>query len=129
MSGENLEAVRAVFDAIGQRDLGALRGLTDPEVEWRSFFALGGGEYHGHDGLRQYLLDLDEAFEFLRPRVDDLLGIGETVVGVGGISYQGKGSGIEDDTPAGWVFSFRNGRLLRFRAFRDPEKALQVVGI
>jgi ketosteroid isomerase-like protein len=27
------------------------------------------------------------------------------------------------------VFRFRDGKLLRFRAFRDPEQALEAVGL
>lgn len=129
MSPENVEIVHAVFAAIDKRDLGALLDATDPDIEWRSFFALGGGEYHGHDELRQYVLDLTETFEVLRPEIEDLLCIGETVIGVGRIHYQGKGSGIEAESPAGWVFKFRAGRLVLFRAFGEPEKALQAVGL
>ena len=39
MSRENVEVVRQVFDAIGDRDHRRLVELTGPEVEWRSFFA------------------------------------------------------------------------------------------
>jgi ketosteroid isomerase-like protein len=100
-------------------------------VEWQSFFALGqgGGVYRGHDGMPQYVRDLAEAFDWLRPEGADFLGVGDVVVGVGRIHYRGRGSGVEGDAPAGWVFRFRGGRLLRFRAFTDPEEALEAVGL
>jgi ketosteroid isomerase-like protein len=131
MSRQNVEAVRQVLAAISQRDLSRLLELTDPEIEWRSFFAAvtETGEYHGHDGMREYVRDLNEAFEWLRPEIGDLLDAGDLVVGIGRIYFRGKGSGIETDSPAGWVFRFRDGRLLRFRAFRDPEQALEAVGL
>jgi ketosteroid isomerase-like protein len=131
MSRQNVEAVREVLAAISQRDLSRLLELTDPEIEWRSFFAAVSepGEYHGHDGMREYVRDLNEAFEWLRPEIGDLLDAGDLVVGIGRIYFRGKGSGIETDSPAGWVFRFRDGRLLRFRAFRDPEQALEAVGL
>ena len=47
-----VEAVRNVLDAVARRDLARLLELTDPEIEWQSFFALHGREYHGHDGIR-----------------------------------------------------------------------------
>jgi ketosteroid isomerase-like protein len=128
MSRQNVEAAREVLSAVERRDRSRLIELTDPEIEWRSFFA-DLSEYHGHDGLIQYLRDLDEAFEWLRPEVGDMLDVGDLVVGVGRIHYRGKESGAEADTPAGWLFRFSGGRLRGFRAFNDPEQALEAVGL
>jgi len=130
MSQENVEIVRQVFDAIAQRDLQRLVALTDPAVEWRSFFAVGeGGVYRGHTRMRQYLDDLREAFEYLRPELDDLLDAGDIIIGVGRICYRGKESGVETESPAGWMFKFRRGKVVRFRAFREPDQALEAVGL
>ena len=129
MSLENVELADQVFDAVGRRDLSRVIELTDPEVEWQSFFALGiGGVYCGHDGMRQYVSDLNDAWEILQPEVDDRLEVGEVVVLVGRIHYRGKGSGVETDAPTGWALKFREGRLVRFRAFREPEQALENLG-
>jgi ketosteroid isomerase-like protein len=130
MSRENVEATRQVFQAVAQRDLAALFDLTDPQVEWQSFFALGeGGAYRGHDALRQYMRDLDEAFEWMRPEIESLLVVGSLVVAVGRIYYRGRGSGVEANTPVGWVVRFHGGRLLRFHPFSDPEQTLEAVGL
>jgi ketosteroid isomerase-like protein len=128
--GDHRSRARQAFAAVAQRDIDTLLELTDPEVEWRSFFAMlgEGGEYHGHDGMRQYVSDLTEAWETLRPEIDDLVGVGDVVLGVGSIHYRGKGSGVESGSRAGWLFKFRDGRILRFHAFRDPEAALEQVG-
>ena len=61
--------------------------------------------------------------------VGDLLDVGETIVGVGRIYYKGQGSGIEADSPAGWVFRFRDGKVVYFHAFRDPETVFATVGL
>lgn len=130
MSRENVEVVRRLLTAIGERDLVTLRDLTHPLVEWQSFFAIGeGGAYRGHDAIPQYLHDMEEAFEWLRPDVSDLLDVGDLIIGVGRVCYRGKESGIETDSPAGWVFRLRNGQVVRFRAFKDPERALEAVGL
>ena len=128
MSRQNVEVVRQVLTAIGQRDLPALLDLTDPSIQWQSFFAIG-KEYRGHASMEQYVRDLDEALEWLRPEVGDLLDAGDVVVGIGTIAFRGRGSGVESNARAGWVFKFRRGRLVRFRAFRDPEQALEDVGL
>ena len=127
MSQQNVDTARKVLEAISRRDLEALLELMDPEIEWQSFFALG-TEYHGHDGMRQYVLDLYEAFEGLAPTVDDMLDGGDVVVGVGRIHYRGRQSGVEADSEAGWMFKFRRGKVVRFRAFRQPEQKLESLG-
>jgi len=121
-----------VLDAISKRDLDRAIGLSDPAVEWHSFFAdLGsatGGTYRGHDGTRSYMADLEEAWEVVRPDIDDALAIGEVAVLVGRLHYRGRGSGVETETPAGWTLRFREGKLLSFRAFRDPESVIAAIG-
>jgi ketosteroid isomerase-like protein len=131
MSAENVATARRILIALGRRELDALVDLSHPDARWRSFFAafLEGGEYHGHVGLRQYMADLDEAFDYLRPEVVDMLDAGDVIVGLGKIHYRGRGSGVETESAAGWVLKFKDDKLLQFRAFRDPEQALEKVGL
>jgi uncharacterized protein len=131
MSRENVDLARQVMDVLGQRDPSRLISLADPEVEWRSFFAIGesGGVYRGYEGTRQYVSDLSDAWEVVRADVDDDLGVGDIAVLVGRIHYRGKASGVETETPVGWMLRFRDGKLVSFRAFRDPEQALEAVGL
>jgi ketosteroid isomerase-like protein len=131
MSQEILELAHRAMAALSRGDLPGLIALADPEVEWHSFFAeLGeGGVYYGHDGTRQYLGDLGEAWEVVRADIDDGLAVGEVAVLVGRIHYRGKGSGIETETAAGWMLKFREGKVIRFRAFREPAQALEAVGL
>lgn len=130
MSQENLELARNVLDGLGTRDSSHLIALSDPEVEWHSFFAIGeGGVYRGHDGTRRYMSDLEDAWEVGRAEVDDALCVGDIAVLVGRIHYRGKGSGVESASEAGWMLKFRGGKLLCFRAFREPEQALEAVGL
>jgi ketosteroid isomerase-like protein len=124
-----VELGRAILDAVGRRDADALVARSHPDVEWWSFFALGeGGAYRGHDATRQYMRDVEEAFEIAVVEVDDALGVGDVAVFVGRIRYRGRGSGADGADPAGWVLAFRDGKLARFRAFRDPEAAMGAVG-
>jgi ketosteroid isomerase-like protein len=131
MSQENVELARRVMDALGRGDLASMIAFADPEVEWHSFFAeLGqGGVYRGHDGTRQYLSDLGDAWEIVRADVDDGIGVSDVVLLVGRIHYRGKGSGIETETAAGWMLKFRQGKVICFRAFREPAHALEAVGL
>ena len=73
--------------------------------------------------------DLADAWEIGTAEVDDALGIGDIALLVGRIHFRGRGSGVESALPAGWMLKFRDGKVLRFRAFRDPAQALEAVGL
>jgi hypothetical protein len=73
--------------------------------------------------------DLDDAFEVGLAEVDSALEVGDVAVLVGRIHYRGKGSGVESASPAGWMLKFRDGKLICFRAFREPEQTLEAVGL
>jgi len=78
MSQENVRVVREAIEAVTGQDLDRLIKFTDPSVEWHSFMAqLGeGGVYRGHDGIRRYVRDLSEAWDFLKTEVNDVLAVG-----------------------------------------------------
>jgi ketosteroid isomerase-like protein len=131
MSEKNVELAGEVMDALSRRDVSQLIAVADPEVEWHSLFAElgGGGVYRGHSGTRRYISDLSEAWEIMRADVDAGIGVGEVALLVGRIHYRGKGRGAETETPAGWMLKFREGKVVCFRAFREPEKALEAAGL
>src|SRR4051794_35788086 len=116
-------------DAVARRDVPRLIELTDPDVEWRPFATglLEGGAYEGHEGIREYVRDLDDAWEVLRADMKDGLAIGTVVLLVGSLRYRGRGSGIETENAAGWVVKFRDGKVISMRAFRDPEHAIETL--
>ena len=133
MSQENVEMAGLVLDALARRDVEGLIALSDPDVRWHSFFAEvafgAGGGYRGHNGIRQYVSDLNDAWEIVRADVDDGVGVGDIALLVGRIHYRGKASGVETASPAGWIFKFRDGKVLRFRAFREPAQVLEDAGL
>ena len=131
MAQATVELARQVMDTLSRGDYSRLIEMTDPEVEWRSFFAqLGeGGVYRGHDGMRRYVSDLSDAWEIVRADVEDVLGVGDVAVLIGRIHFRGRGSGVETEDPAGWMLKFRDGKVVRFRAFRDPERAVEALGL
>ena len=131
MSQENVTVAKELFDAVRRQDLPRLIELTDPDVEWYSFFSLGeaGDVYRGHSGLERYAKDLGEAWETVSPDFDGAVEVGSVVVLVGKVHYRGRGSGVEDESPSGWMLKFRQGKVACFRAFQQPEQALEAVGL
>jgi ketosteroid isomerase-like protein len=130
MSRENLARAHDVIDAVEARDLERLIELTDSEVEWRSAFVAGtGGVYRGHNGMREYVRDMKDAWDIVRLDVDHEIAVGELVLFVGRIHYRGKGSGVEAESESGYLLKFREGRVVTFRPFREPEQALETIGL
>ena len=130
MSRENLALAHDVIDAVEARDIDRLIELTDSEVEWRSAFVAGtGGVYRGHNGMREYVRDMKDAWDIVRLDVDHEIGVGEVVLFIGRIHYRGKGSGVEAESESGYLLKFREGRVVTFRPFREPEKALEAIGL
>jgi ketosteroid isomerase-like protein len=131
VSQANIGVVRRIAAAVGQRDTSVFLALTDPTVEWHTSLSVisKGGAYHGHEGVRQYVRDLDQTFESFEVDLDGLVGVGDLILAVGRVHYRGKASGVELEASVGWVFRFRDGRVLYLRAFRDPEQALAAIGL
>jgi len=128
MARGNIDLARQVIDAVEHRDLDRLIALTDPEVEWHSAFALG-GRYDGHAGMTQYVMDMNDAWDVVTLLIDHELGVGNIVLLIGRIHYRGKGSGVEGESPSGYMLKFLGGKVVRFRPFREPEKALEFIGL
>jgi ketosteroid isomerase-like protein len=127
----NVDVARELFDAVRHQDASRLIELTHPDVEWHSFFALGeeGGVYRGHSGIRRYVAELQDTWEVVDPELEDELSVGAVVLLVGRLRYRGRGSGAESESQAGWALTFRDGKVVRFRAFQDPERTLEAAGL
>jgi len=130
MGHEHVDLVNKLVDAVARQDLERMLELTDPEVEWQPVFAqlTEGGAYRGHEGIAQWMADLAETTEAMQSEIDDILSVGATILAVGRLTYRGKGSGAEAETPVFYFVRVRGGRVLQLRAFRDPEHALASLG-
>jgi ketosteroid isomerase-like protein len=122
---------RQTFEAIGARDLDALLALYDEEIEFQPLTGMEVemGGYRGHAGVRRYLEEASEIWDEMLPHVDDLHTVGDHVVILGGCAVRGRGSGAISDNSMAWVLTFRDGKVLRHRAYRTSEEALEAVGL
>ena len=133
MSHENVEAFKRFADANNRRDVEALLAELDADVEWQSA-VLGslGGEatvHRGHDGVREMLSDLYEAFSEFKVSFYDIRDLGDRVVAIGRWITRGEGSGVETTPPLASVVDFRNGKAIRVRSYLDPNDALEAAGL
>jgi ketosteroid isomerase-like protein len=125
MSQDNVEVVRRGFAAFNERAVEELVGLCDPDCEWVPFRAqLEGMVYRGHAGVRQFVLDMDEDWETFRIAPVEFHDRGDAVAVVGQVTAVGRGSGVDVESVAGFVFDFRAGRIARLVSYSDPADAL-----
>jgi ketosteroid isomerase-like protein len=120
--------VRRLLDAGEREDIPAAIDCLDPDLEWIPLRAATEGAYHGHEGYEKFVADTSENFEVFEPRLE-LRDVGEQVLAWGTIHVRGSGSGVEMNVPVGGVFSFRDGRIIRWHDFGSKEKAFKAAGL
>ena len=87
--------------------------------------AMEGVEYCGHDGIRQFMNDLTEHWDFFETVQDDWHDLGDRVVAIGCWHARGKASGVEiNGQPAVWLAYVRDGKIARWRTYTDVEQGL-----
>jgi ketosteroid isomerase-like protein len=128
MSEENVEVVRRLLDAGDREDISAALACLDPDLEWIPLRAATEGSYYGRDGYERFVADTREIFEVFEPRLE-LRDLGDQVLAWGTITTRGAGSGVELEVPAGGIFDFRGGRIVRWHDFGSKEKALEAAGL
>jgi ketosteroid isomerase-like protein len=127
MSRENVEVWRRWMAAFNARDIEALIALCDREVEMRSAFAaVGGAIYHGHDGLRAWHRDLDDAWsEEIYVEPEAYFDLGEKTLMFSTYYARGQHSGAEVAMPAATVARMRDGLVSFVKVYTRREDALK----
>ena len=130
MAADNVEIFKRLAHAISWGDEQSVVELTTDDVEVSARRSATEGIYRGHDGLRAYLADNRESFEFFRYTLDEVRDLGDgRVVGVGTIRIRGKGSGAETDVPSAGIATFRNGKATSWKEYGDRETASKAAGL
>jgi ketosteroid isomerase-like protein len=136
MSEENVEIVWGVIDGrrvdVTQPDVPeAFVERLDPEVEFEEDPSFPeAGVYRGRSEVLRYFKNFTAEFEQFVFEVEDM-----KVVGGDGVlvclrqTGRGKGSGAEFDFQSAWLFTVRDGGVVRIRAYLDQAEALEAAGL
>ena len=129
MSQENVEVVRRVYEAAGNRDTETVFDLYDPEVVLdASRLGMFAEPYHGHDGLRSMFRHWHDAWGEIEYSYDELLDAGDQVISVVTRHARGRGSGAEVDRHFALLWSVNNGRVVRVVWYLSRAEALEAAG-
>ena len=131
MSQENVEIVQRALEAYSRGDLEEMLPHLDSEVEWHSAIVGGaeGNTYYGHEGFRSWFAEWFESFDELRTELSEFRDLGDRVVAFGRVQARGRESGAKMDSPTGWVFTVRRGKVARAEGFLSREQALKAAGL
>jgi ketosteroid isomerase-like protein len=123
-------AARTFAETITSGDRSAALAICHPEIEFESMLGLTGRRYIGHAGIEQYFDDVASAWE------DWNVDVEQTVEGPDGrvaivmtMRARGKGSGVPLAIRTAHIWSLRDGKLVRNELYREPEEALEALGI
>jgi ketosteroid isomerase-like protein len=130
MSVENVEHTRRFVEAWNARDVEAIIACCDPEVELHSLFAaVGGGDYHGHDGVRSYHRDLESAWgAHIRVEPEAYFDLGDRTLSYSVVYGRGQHSQVEVAMPIAVVTGWRDGLMVTFKGYAHRPDALTELG-
>jgi ketosteroid isomerase-like protein len=126
MSQENVEIVQAGFAAYNRGDLDALIEMYDTSVE---FVTLLLGSHHGREAIRQIFEENRESMPGYRLDAEEMIDAGDKVIAVVRVGGAGRVSEIALDDRIAFLFTIRDGLLIRQQTFRNRESALEAAGL
>ncbi len=129
MSQENVELVRAAYEAIARRDREALDAILRehlaPDFEFEA--VLTGATYRGADGLWELLDDIQDTVGY-RPEVQEAVDLDEHVLIVLRMSGRGSRSGAAVAQQGAVLVTFDGSTLVSGQSFASKADALEAVG-
>ena len=132
MSQANVEIVRRGVDVFNER---GFDGLGDSDLVADDI------EFHeppeqpaprmarGRDEVRRLAGDFDAAWTEHQSEPEEIRAVDEHRVLYLSVEHFRGRDGIELDAPAAAIFTLRDGKIVRWQAFWDRQKALEVAGL
>ena len=131
MSRENVEIVRQIFRAFNSEDIDRVLALTHTEFELEVPPALSAEPdiYRGHDGMRRYWESFQDAMDEIRLQPERLCDAGEAVVVAMKLTAKGRRTAIAVEQRTAGVWTIRDGKVIRIRAYVSLAEALASAGL
>jgi len=129
MSQENVELVRRTYE-LTRRDAESFFAVCDPAIEWDMSRGMPDGRvYHGHEGVREFWRSWTGTWDGFDFQLEAVIDVDDEVVAHAHQVGRGRGSGVAVEMRNGHVWTLRDGKVTRFRAFQSFEEALEAVGL
>jgi ketosteroid isomerase-like protein len=132
MPDDNVEIVRASWEAWSRGDMGALFDFYDPAVEWdmTHSYVPDMGLFHGHDGIREFFRAWRAFFAEYHAEPEEFIDAGDSVIVRVRQRGRGRASTVDVELPAYWqVYTLREGRAVRVAIYREEGDARAAAGL
>jgi ketosteroid isomerase-like protein len=131
MSETEVETIRRAYEAWnGEEGIRAALSLFDPGVEFvNPESAIEAGTRHGHAGMFTALDSVDAAFSDYEHTPEQLIDAGDKVLALVTFRARGRDSGVPVEIPEQHVWTFHEGKIVRFEWFHDEEQARRAAGL
>ena len=87
------------------------------------------GTHRGLDAFSGAVDAVSDTFEGVGVDIDEILDAGDRVVVLATLRGRGRGSGADVERRQGYVWTLRDGKVIRFQWFNDPDDATSAAGV
>ncbi len=129
MSEENVEIVRRIYEGWSRGDFSVGRDLLAPGFEWQQHAEAVEPGARRSGAVGNSLRNIFEIYEEFRVIPEEFIDAGERVVVLARVRGTARRSGIKLDERWGFVWTVRDGRLVRNEVYADRHDALQAAGL
>ena len=125
---ENVQTVKTAYEAFKRGDIPAMLNLMAEDVEWIQpgppETIATAGERHGPEQVAQYFMLVNETFDIEQFEPQEFIAQGDKVIVLGRYRRRVKATGRLDESDWVHVFTVREGKLVRHRAYADTAATL-----
>jgi ketosteroid isomerase-like protein len=131
MSLDDVEVLRQLFDAFNSEDIERIVAFAHPEllIEIPPEISAEPDVYRGQDGMRRYFESFQDAMEEIRFHAERFWDAGQSVVVALRVEAKGRMTAIPVQQRSASVWTVRDGKVIRIRAYPSPTDALEAVGL
>ena len=128
MSAEDVDIVRRIYLEWEMGDFSS-NAWADPEIEY-SIPEPSGKVHRGVEEMERAWLNWFSEWEDLSIRLTGIRDLGDEVLTTHTFHGRGRGSGVPvDELPGAGIWTFRDGKVIRYRGYTSVNDALADAGI
>jgi ketosteroid isomerase-like protein len=128
---ENKTTIEGMYDAFGRGDIAFIIGALDPDVEWweaENFIYADKNPYVGPQAvLTGVFARINRDWDGFTVTPIEVLDAGDSVVGRGHYAGKYRQTGRAVKAQFAHVFSFKNGKIVKFQQYTDTAQFKEAV--